>query len=182
MEWTALDFGKYKGKTLPQILFIDPDWFFDACEYKKFQRMQNELRSEANDIYIKARNILPTDSDSMFEYVIYPQNKLWVVGFVSIDKPRPDYEDADGFKSIFHPVLDMNFARQISRMSDVVGSQNILKFIQTKILNIGNKRLTQKIAEDFFNNPDNFDMDRRIKDWESLYTQGCKIEEIDIPF
>ena len=67
-------------------------------------------------------------------------------------------------------------------MSDVVGSQNILKFIQTKILNIGNKRLTQKIAEDFFNNPDNFDMDRRIKDWESLYTQGCKIEKLDIPY
>jgi hypothetical protein len=30
MEWEIIDFGKFKGKnkTLPQILFNDPDWFF----------------------------------------------------------------------------------------------------------------------------------------------------------
>ena len=28
MKWTKVPFGKYAGKTLPQIAFIDPDWLF----------------------------------------------------------------------------------------------------------------------------------------------------------
>jgi len=30
MAWSTLPFGKHKGKTLPQIVFADPDWFFWA--------------------------------------------------------------------------------------------------------------------------------------------------------
>jgi uncharacterized protein (DUF3820 family) len=28
MTWTPMKFGKYQGKTLPEIIFADPDWFF----------------------------------------------------------------------------------------------------------------------------------------------------------
>jgi len=28
MIWTTVPFGKHQGKTLPQIVIDDPDWFF----------------------------------------------------------------------------------------------------------------------------------------------------------
>jgi hypothetical protein len=28
--WSVLDFGKHKGRTLPWVMFHDPDWFFWA--------------------------------------------------------------------------------------------------------------------------------------------------------
>jgi len=36
MTWSILKFGKHKGRTLPQVLFQDPDWFFWAVENDKF--------------------------------------------------------------------------------------------------------------------------------------------------
>ena len=32
MIWTTLNFSRHVGKTLPQILFSDPDWFFWAMD------------------------------------------------------------------------------------------------------------------------------------------------------
>lgn len=33
MPWSVVNFGpKFKGKTLPQIIFDDPDWFFWGIE------------------------------------------------------------------------------------------------------------------------------------------------------
>jgi len=37
MAWSILPFGKHKGKTLPQIVFTDPDWFFWAMEENVFK-------------------------------------------------------------------------------------------------------------------------------------------------
>jgi hypothetical protein len=28
MRWSVMPFGKYKGKTFPEIIVRDPDWFF----------------------------------------------------------------------------------------------------------------------------------------------------------
>ena len=28
MRWSTVPFGKYKGKTFPEIIVRDPDWFF----------------------------------------------------------------------------------------------------------------------------------------------------------
>ena len=36
MAWTELNFGKHAGKSLPQILFADPDWFFWAVDNNVF--------------------------------------------------------------------------------------------------------------------------------------------------
>ena len=37
MNWTPLNFGKYEGKTLPQVMFKDPDWFFNGYEKGYFK-------------------------------------------------------------------------------------------------------------------------------------------------
>ena len=56
MVWSELKFGRHKGKTLPQILFSDPDWFFWAIDDNVFQN-KGSLYSEAKDLDYKARNI-----------------------------------------------------------------------------------------------------------------------------
>ena len=37
MNWATVNFGKHAGKTLPQIIFDDPDWFFWAYENNAFK-------------------------------------------------------------------------------------------------------------------------------------------------
>ena len=49
MNWTIVNFGKYKGKTLPQIMFIDPDWFFYLMEQNAFEK-HGPLVDEARDV------------------------------------------------------------------------------------------------------------------------------------
>ena len=55
MAWTVVQFGKYRGKTLPQIIFTDPDWFFWAVENDTFKSAA--LKAEASDIRRKATRI-----------------------------------------------------------------------------------------------------------------------------
>ena len=52
MSWTVVRFGKYEGKTLPQIIMLDPDWFFWMLP--NFYGM---LAKEAEDLARKARAI-----------------------------------------------------------------------------------------------------------------------------
>ena len=54
MKWTPLNFGKYEGKTLPQVMFEDADWFFDGHEKGYFK---NRLPLEAIEIYRRAHSI-----------------------------------------------------------------------------------------------------------------------------
>jgi len=60
MKWTELDFGRYRGKTLPQVLFTDPDWFLWAVEEGAF-RSKPGLAEEAE---LRARCAQPTASET----------------------------------------------------------------------------------------------------------------------
>ncbi|MCF1464970.1 hypothetical protein FS827_27315 [Agrobacterium vitis] len=46
--WSEMPIGKYKGKTLPQMLLTDPDYFFWAMEQDDFFR--GGLAKQAADI------------------------------------------------------------------------------------------------------------------------------------
>jgi hypothetical protein len=52
--WSLLKAGKYAGRSLPQILFMDPDYFFWAVKNKVFQ---GRLATEAAKLSWKARHI-----------------------------------------------------------------------------------------------------------------------------
>jgi uncharacterized protein (DUF3820 family) len=44
-QWTALNFGKYSGRSLPEIIVFDADWFFWAVENSVFQgRLSREAK------------------------------------------------------------------------------------------------------------------------------------------
>lgn len=51
--WTTLDFGRHNGRTLPQVVLIDPDWFFYALEKGWLQG--DSLVAEAKEVASKAR-------------------------------------------------------------------------------------------------------------------------------
>jgi hypothetical protein len=38
MNWSKLNFGKHEGKTLPQVLYNDPDWFYWSIKMKIFTK------------------------------------------------------------------------------------------------------------------------------------------------
>jgi hypothetical protein len=52
MSWSAVGFGKYKGKTLPEIIVRDRDWFAWVRP-----KLYGKLAEEAKEIYRKARAI-----------------------------------------------------------------------------------------------------------------------------
>ena len=52
MMWTTFPFGKHQGKTLPQIVLDDPDWFFWILP-----ELDGHLKIEAHDLARKASKI-----------------------------------------------------------------------------------------------------------------------------
>ena len=44
MHWSAVPFGKYKGKTFPEIIVQDPDWFFWVLP-KLYGKLAEEAKS-----------------------------------------------------------------------------------------------------------------------------------------
>jgi hypothetical protein len=52
MSWSMLPFGRYKGKTLPEIIVLDLDWFFWMLP-----KLYGQLGTEALDLARKARAI-----------------------------------------------------------------------------------------------------------------------------
>ena len=52
--WSLLKAGKYAGRSLPQILFMDPDYFFWAVEKKVFP---GSLAAQAAELARKTRHI-----------------------------------------------------------------------------------------------------------------------------
>lgn len=61
MNWSKINFGTNKkvlNKTLPQIMFIDPDWFYTQYEYKD-SFLRKKFGAQAEMIYKRSRNIKP---------------------------------------------------------------------------------------------------------------------------
>jgi hypothetical protein len=54
--WTRLNFGKHSGRTLPQVVLSDPNWFFWAVSNGVFDG-RLKFEAEANVLEGRARNI-----------------------------------------------------------------------------------------------------------------------------
>ena len=74
--WSELTFGRHQGKTLPQIVLSDPDWFFWALRKKVFC---SPLAGEVKDIAYKICHIKiprPNPEDWKFEFICNSDGKL----------------------------------------------------------------------------------------------------------
>ena len=152
MTWTIIDFGKHQGKTLPEIVLKDPDWFFWAVEHNVFATPA--LKAEAADICRKATRIrIPAaaGSGSKVEYVIHPGvEKLADVIVVPADQTAND-----GVGSIYRDYFDLSMARKIAPY-DKTGGKIMLRAIKLYVFGKANAYLTQARCEAFFADDSNF--------------------------
>ncbi|MGO9118335.1 MAG: hypothetical protein ACLQPD_12110 [Desulfomonilaceae bacterium] len=154
MGWTQLNFGKYKGKTLPQIVFADPDWFFWAWEDGVFAN-RSLYMSEAQKIHRRATNIrVPQRGPEklVVEYTIHPSSGALAKAEI-VPESRPPHMGAS--PTHCRDVIDLSVPRQIATY-DKTGGKLLVKLIKEHILGGSKKRLTKKICEEFFDNIANF--------------------------
>lgn len=156
MPWTPLTFGKHEGKTLPQILFTDPDWFFWACEAGAFQNHGLELQAEAERIHAKATSIrIPqTGPDRLHVEYLLSENTSACIGLRIVGEnyrdPAPDplsTERADH--------IDLSYPRQL-RGYDKGRYKVFISSFKHHYFGNASATMTRQRCEAFFDDGSNF--------------------------
>ncbi len=148
MNWTVLQFSKYKGQTLPQIIFMDPDWFFWACESDIFKK--RELQAEAEELYFKARNIRIPGNNAIAEYD-FKDGKF--IDLEIVDESQPRHEGSTDTMRLDR--IDLSIPRK-AKYYDKLGYNLLISCIKHSLFGKKNLVMTKKRAEEFFSNSDNF--------------------------
>ena len=147
MHWTTLKFGTHAGKSLPQIIISDPDWFFWAVARGVFT---GTLAAEAEDLVKMATAIK----------IPKPHSKRWRVEY--------RYEDTGSFlgfefvranshcghHSTRLPHLDLSCVRR-GKAYDKKGCRNLLRDFRRRYFG-KSASATKRRCEEFFSNPKNF--------------------------
>jgi hypothetical protein len=161
MPWSTSRFGKYGNKTLPQIMFMDPDWFYWMYSNKKFK---DNVVSEADDIFRKSCSIKilqrgnslelhkKGDVKWVAEYSFSPFNEKFV-GLEIVPEDRQRHSGST--ETIRLDVIDMSIPfRQASY--DKSGSRLIVKQIKGILFGDKSHRMIKKRCENFFSDSNNF--------------------------
>ena len=152
--WSEVNIGKWKnkGKSLPQILVTDPDWFFWAVENNVF-KSNLQLKKEAQTLNLRARSIMVPSSyapkDSL-SYKIMHDGKFAGIEIIPSTKPR----HVGSSTEIRTKNLDLSKPRSIQKY-DKLGCKLMLKSF--KYYWLEDKPFNKKRVEDFFSNSDNFE-------------------------
>ncbi|MGV8120691.1 MAG: hypothetical protein AB2L14_13105 [Candidatus Xenobiia bacterium LiM19] len=151
MAYSKLDFGRHAGKTLPQIIFSDPDWFFWAWDQDIFKD-KGILDDEAEDLYWKARNIRIPGENMEVEYFIHrPTIKFSRMQIVPATKP----EHQGSSPAFRKDRIDLVIPRRITKY-DKLGCKNLIHNAKYYLFGSSHIRLTRKRCDEFFENMDNF--------------------------
>jgi hypothetical protein len=148
--WSSLKAGKYAGRSLPQILFLDPDVFW-AVEKKVFQ---GRLAAQAAELARKARHIKipkPDPENWCVEYFFTPENKFSWYQFV--DPERPGHVGSSITRRSKH--IDMSVVRGACRY-DKRGYKRFIKNLKRHLFGNSATRMTAERCEEFFDDRDNF--------------------------
>jgi len=154
IKWTPLGFGKYEGKTLPQVLFKDPDWFFWTYKKGVFNKYPSH-RYQADIIFAKARSIriLQHGPEPLVaEYDSYPQDKSFS-GFDIVPKSQPHHKGSTKTFRLDH--IDMSIPIQ-QKNYDKLGYRLFLNSMKFHLFDSESISMTKKRCEDFFTDPNNF--------------------------
>jgi len=160
MNWTNINFGKHQGKTLPQVILDDPDWFFWAYENKVFK---GALAFEAQEVYRRARSIKVPQRNGqrmLVEYVIdKPTGKY---GMMRLILDGTDLEHLN-----VSPVIDF-FTPRAYAGCDKTGCKNLV--FDFKAIYFGNRshRMSKRAREEFFNDDRNFKLANAARTPSSL--------------
>jgi hypothetical protein len=146
MRWTTLNFGTHKGKSLPQIIVLDPDWFFWAVARSVFT---GTLVAEAEDLAEKATAIkIPKRHSNRWRVEYRYEDTGSFLGFELVRR------DAHcGHHATRLPHLDLSCVRR-GKAYDKKGGRNLLRDFRRYCL--GKKSATKRRCEKFFSNSKNF--------------------------
>lgn len=147
-RWTPLKFSTHKGKTLPQVVLRDPDWFFWAMSKAIFY---GRLKKEAKEVAFKACNIrLPKrDPDNWrVEYHFYEEEKF--LGFSIVDAETASLSSSSGH---FSTHLDLSLPRRKKKYDKLGGKLMLAKF---RDYYFDGSKLTKEKCEKFFSDDRNF--------------------------
>lgn len=152
MYWTTIAFGKHQGKSLPQIMFTDPDWFYWAKAKGLFDN-NLQLTNESSELLRKSANIALPEIDGETQhvehYIHYPTMRY--SHFILVPECRQLH--AGSSPVIRQDRLDMSVPSSISKF-DKLGHRNFLKSFRAYILP---GRISQNRAEQFFSEDANFE-------------------------
>jgi len=151
MTWTELPFGKHTGRTLPQILFADPGWFFWV--HRK-QALRGRLEFEVGELFPRATRIRIPQGDGercIVEYAVHPSGGLATVQLV----PETAVREWGGSGSFTRPWIDLSIAQQI-RGYDQTGGKILIDFLKTTYFGSTCYKMTRDRCAEFFESPGNF--------------------------
>ena len=150
MNWTVLNFGKHRGKSLPQIIFDDADWFFYGYESGYFK---NGLAREAQEIYRKARSIRVPQRNGqrmLVEYIIdRTTGKFATMNLI---------HDSVGLEHLnVFSVIDFCTPRTYASY-DKTGCKNMVFAFKAIFFGDTSHRMNKRAREEFFNDDSNFEL------------------------
>jgi hypothetical protein len=153
-RWTALDFGKHIGKTLPQVLFTDPDWFFWAFEEDAFAYQNGQVLDEVERIYRRATSIrIPAryGPDLAVEYIVSDGR------FEGMRLTPADAVVGGGVNSTSYlkSVFDMSIPRKW-RDYDKTGMRTMLRDLKEILFGDPSRRMNRRRCEEFFDDVGRF--------------------------
>jgi hypothetical protein len=149
--WSKLYFGKHAGRSLPQILFSDPGYFFWSVEKNIFKGC---LAMEADKLTRMVRHIRIPKQDPenwCVEYFFTPENKF--SRFQIIPTNRGSHMGSSITGRTIH--IDMSVIRQACRY-DKGGYKRFLKTIKYYLFRNSSKRMTATRCEEVFDDDGNF--------------------------
>lgn len=154
MAWNTLDFGKHEGKSLPQVLFSDPDWFFWAYRQEVF-KSRPAFRSQAEDLYKKATHIKVRQSGSekmVAEHFIHHPTMKYS-HFSVVPASRSHHEGSS--PTFREDVIDMSAPRRFAKY-DKIGCKSLVSSLKHHYFGSKSTRMTKDKCETFFGTPGNF--------------------------
>ncbi|MDX2498869.1 MAG: hypothetical protein QNL11_13335 [Desulfobacterales bacterium] len=157
MGWSTIWFGKkYKGKTLPQVVFKDPDWFFWAMETNAFKG-RGKILNEAREIYRKSKSIrIPQEGPEKLvaEYAVHPPTgKFAQMEIIPASRPK----HVGSTRTSRSDVIDLSKPRKIARY-DKLGCDHLISNLKHYLFGSKSYRMTKARCEAFFEDDDNFDL------------------------
>lgn len=167
MKWDKVNFGtvkKIQDKTLPQIMFVDPDWFFYQYE-RENSYLRKKFGQQADFVYKRARNIKPKEGHYIkhFLFCDYTSDGFSPISIENAETKFSEYietgiscQDLDFLDTQQFFILkriDLRFPkglRQYDKKSCKIFVDELKEY-----LSLG-KRITELKAIEFFENDDNF--------------------------
>jgi hypothetical protein len=152
MLWSALTFGKYKGKSLPQVVLHDPDYFFWCCEKGVFDRdgfVEQAYILEGRACNLKIPKSKPEDWCTLY----HTDRNGHFAGFDIVEVAEaPQLDSVDMWRE---DRLDFSVVRRL-KSYDKLGGKILLRAFKHHFFGSENIRLTKQRCEEFFSKESNF--------------------------